>query len=213
MAALSGKVTRRHLIWSLTGIVVLSIIASTPFLLRAVAPDGQNWGELSDISQTYGSLSVLFSGAALLGVIVSLVYQARQSALERAEAQRAVHRELLTMAFEDPELIPCWAPWPQPVTATRWKQLSYINLIYNSWYTDYRLGRSNDKAAREKLAYHFRGQLARIYWEMHADEWREVTRAEGSRRAVRYFQLTTEVYAQAVADRRPAVPASAYLRP
>ncbi|MFI6942573.1 DUF6082 family protein [Streptomyces sp. NPDC050418] len=212
MGRLSDRVTRQHLIWSLTGVAVLSVIASTPFLLVAVAPDGQNWGELSDISQTYGALSVLFSGAALLGVIVSLVYQARLSALERAETQRSVHRELLTMSFGDPDLIPCWPPWPQQVTATRWKQLAYINLIYNSWYTDYRLGRSNEEVARTTLANHFRGQLARTYWEMHVEEWREVTRAEGSRRAVRYFHLTKEAYAQAVADRRPAVRASAYLR-
>lgn len=211
MAGVSRKVTRRELIWVLIGLTILAVIMGTPFLLRSIAPGGMDWGELSDISQTYGALSVLFSDAALLGVIASLVYQGRQSGLESEEAKRAVHRELLQMAMNDPELIPCWDPLAQPVTATQWKQLVYVNLIFNAWYADYRIGRYGEAMARVILATHFRGELARLHWGRFASDWRQLSAAEDTRRGARFIELADEVYRQAVAA-GPAVPVSAYLR-
>jgi hypothetical protein len=55
--------------WWLAGVAAFIVILATPFLLESVAPNGHNWERLSSISQTYSAMSVLFSAAALLGVV------------------------------------------------------------------------------------------------------------------------------------------------
>ncbi|WP_431313324.1 DUF6082 family protein [Streptomyces antnestii] len=65
--------------YSLLGLGLLGLIASTPFVLAALAPGHIDWGKLSDISQAYGAVSVVFSAIALAGVALSLLYQVRQT--------------------------------------------------------------------------------------------------------------------------------------
>ncbi|MFJ2005543.1 DUF6082 family protein [Streptomyces chartreusis] len=180
-----------------------------PVLLKWAAPGDMDWGELSDISQTYGTP---LSAAALLGVIISLAYQARQTTVEREEAQRAGYRELILWSMNDPDLIPCWQPFDTPVTAVRWKQLAYTNLIMNAWRTDYRLRRAGSKATRTLLETHFRGELARAHWENSRATWRRYAVAEGTRRGIRFVDLVDEAYEEATTS-GPAILASSYLAP
>lgn len=202
----------RYLPQILTGVFTAVVIALTPLLLQAVAPASKDWAQLSDISQTYGAISVLFSAAALVGVVASLAYQARQTEIANDEAQRASHRELVLAAINDAHLMVCWEPGPLSMSLQTRKQLWFSNLILHHWYADYRLKRINDGALRVLLAGHFKGEAARRHWLAMADAWREYTTALGDRRAVRFAATVDESYATAVAE-GPPTPSRAYLAP
>ncbi|MGV9702117.1 DUF6082 family protein [Streptomyces sp. NPDC003483] len=108
----------------------------TPLLLQWAAPGGRDWDELSKISQSYSGLSVLFSAAALLGVVASLVHQSHQTEIANEEAQRAAHRQLLLTSLADPELAVCWEPFAVPLSLRERKQVSFANLIVSNWWAD-----------------------------------------------------------------------------
>ncbi|WP_329110747.1 DUF6082 family protein [[Kitasatospora] papulosa] len=201
---------RKILAWVAAGGFTLAVIALTPFLLQAAAPASGDWDRLSDISQTYGALSVLFSAAALLGVAASLVYQARQTAVSTEEAQRSSHRELLLISIENPELLACWEPIPHGVSLQVRKQIWFVNLIVSNWDADYRLKRTNDAEVRLLMNLHFQGEIARLHWHHCGANWRAYSIAVGERRRQRFVDLVDEVYRQSVAAGPPVSAASYY---
>ncbi|MFJ3841849.1 DUF6082 family protein [Streptomyces sp. NPDC090054] len=203
---------RRWAFWSAAAIVALIAIASTPFLLERVVPDGKDWDRLSDVSQTYGAASVFFSAAALLGVVASIAYQARQTNITNQEAQRASHRQLLLVALEHPELRVCWEPMGGVQSEEQARRVLYTNLIVSNWSADYRLRRANERAARVQLEIHFQGESARNHWAVCAATWRRYATAEGDRRGLRFVELMDEIYEQALAT-GPAVPLASYFTP
>lgn len=202
----------RLITWILIAVATAIVIALTPLVLQAAAPASRDWGRLSDISQTYGALSVLFSAAALVGVATSLAHQARQTEIANDEAQRASHRELVLTAINDADLVVCYEPGPQRISLRTRKQLWFSNLILHHWYADYRLKRINDDALRVLLTDHFKGEAARRHWHSYADPWRRYVAALGERRSVQFAVLVDEVYTAAVAE-GPPTPSSAYLAP
>ncbi|MER7171411.1 DUF6082 family protein [Streptomyces mesophilus] len=203
---------RREVAWAGATAAVLAVIVTTPFLLDAVAPDGLDWGRLSDVSQTYGAVSVFLSAAALLGVIASLAYQARQTRIAHEETQRSTHRELILQSINDPDLMPCWEPpVGRPVTRVQSRQILFVNLIVNSWRTDFRLRRTGDAAMTLILDGHFRGEIGRLHWQRNAAGWRAEAVAEGDRRSRRFVELADEAYARAVSAGPPMATADYYL--
>jgi hypothetical protein len=68
------------------------------------------------IGQTYGAVSALITALALGGVVISLLYQARDVAATRSQAIRTSQSGLLRLELEDADLM--WAsgaPWGAPV--------------------------------------------------------------------------------------------------
>lgn len=203
---------RRWAVWSGAGLVALIAILSTPLLLERAAPAGKDWNRLSDVSQTYGAASVFFSAAALLGVVASIAYQARQTSIANQEAQRASHRQLLLVALEHPELRVCWEPMDGVRSESQARKVLYTNLIVSNWSADYRLRRANEQAARVQLEIHFQGEAARDHWVVCAATWRRYATAEGDGRGLRFVELMDEMYEQALVA-GPAVPSASYLTP
>lgn len=199
---------RKVITWVMAGAATLTVIALTPFLLQIAAPGGEDWGRLSNISQTYGALSVLFSAAALLGVAASLVHQSRQTEISTAEAQRASHRQLLLTSIENPELLACWEPVPLGVTLQVRKQVWFANLIVSNWYADYRLKRSNDDEVQFLMSLHFQGEIARLHWHHCGANWRQHSIASDDRRFRRFVAIIDEVYQQSEAAGPPISAAS-----
>jgi hypothetical protein len=191
------------------GLVVL--VAATPFLLRNTAPGGMDWLELAAISQTYAAISVPFSGLALLGVVASLAYQARQVHNDREDSQLAAHRELTMRLLDDPDLLVCWGPPPRPLSATRAKQHAYINLIISFWHADFIVGRLSAPVVTGAAAHLFHGEIGREFWQMQGTNWK-TTAATRGRRSQRFVRLVDEGFTRAEAD-GPAIPASLYHLP
>lgn len=203
---------RRELGWALFGASIVALFLATPFILREAAPSGMNWQKLSNISQTYGGLAVPFSAAALLGAVVSIAHQAKQTRIMHEEAMRSAHRELILRAIDDQALMQCWDPPNGTATFEDTRQAVFCNLIFTKWLTDFRLGRMTYEASRVTLEVHFRGEVARRHWRENREHWRRFAVADGDRRVVRFMSLTDEVYEEALAS-GPPVAASAYFSP
>ncbi|WP_369779697.1 DUF6082 family protein [Streptomyces sp. R33] len=188
---------RRALTWSAVLIVFISGVAATPFLLNLLAPKALDWNRLSDVSQSYGAVSLVISAAALLGVVTSIAFQAKQARLDGEQTFRAAHRELTMLTLSDPALLRCWEPPRIPTTEARWKQLMVTNLIVSMWASDHHLGRLNDNALRVVLRAHFRGEVARAHWENSGPMWRDHMAALEDAPRLRFVEIMDEVYQHA----------------
>ncbi|MFF8426042.1 DUF6082 family protein [Streptomyces sp. NPDC016566] len=181
----------------------------TPFLLQAVAPSNKDWEQLSNISQSYGALSVLFSAAALIGVVASLFHQSRQTDIALEQAIRASHQNVIGMLLNDPALLAGGEPPLMEVTQQEMKQVILANLFMSNWLATYRLNRLTDDALRVLLSGHFRGEIPRRHWEGAGEQWRQLATASKARKEVRFVSIVEEEYRNAVSQ-GPAIPPSSY---
>jgi hypothetical protein len=102
-----------------------------------------NWGELSSVGQTYGAISALISSLALGGVIVSLLYQARDGRTAREQSMRTLQHQLLRMQMDDPVLMDVTgAPWSlhiSPDSGTI-REYLYMHMWFGFWSGSYIMG-------------------------------------------------------------------------
>src|SRR5215813_13517069 len=131
---------RRRLLvrsWLLVALVTIACIAIigtvilSPFALTKLESMSRRWGELSNIGQTYGAISALISSLALGGVIVSLLYQARDGRTAREQSMRSIQHQLITMQMDDPTFMSATgAPWnlPIPAESTSIREYLYIHM-------------------------------------------------------------------------------------
>ncbi|QWA21553.1 DUF6082 family protein [Streptomyces osmaniensis] len=166
---------------------------------------------MSEISQAYGAVSVPLSVAALAGVALSLFYQAQQTRIMRDERDRAVHREMVYLAIEDPKLAACWEPPDSPMTFDRYRQLMYVNLIMGRWNAAYRLGDIDEATLRSLLAQHFRGEIGRLHWAQARTGWLSINVGGRTGRSAEFAKIAEESYRSAIAV-GPAVAANDYFR-
>ncbi|MFF5017131.1 DUF6082 family protein [Streptomyces sp. NPDC001165] len=200
---------RSKLLWGGLAAVTILLILLTPIMLKFALPFEKDWQSLGNASQAYSGLSVIFSGAALLGVAASLLYQAKQTGITNEEAQREAYRQLLLTTLEHPEFMTCWAPPISPRSASTARKLIFTHLIITQWHTEYLLGRANDAAMRSLLERHFQGELAREHWVDRSTLWREFAEAGGNARAIKFADLMDEAYERAMIS-GPPVLSSAY---
>jgi len=199
------------LVYAASLVLAVCVIALTPFALSWIAPDGRRWNELSEISQTYSIVSVPLSAAAVLGVVVSLSYQARQVRLQSEGNDRSTHREMILMALHDPDLALCLEPPPVPMTAQRRRQHMYLNLFFSYWHSQYIVGHMGREEVRAIVSEFFRGELPREFWRLHAPGWRAVEGAAGGEN-IEFVRLIDRLYDEATAE-GPGIPVSDYYIP
>lgn len=125
-----------------------------------------DWPTLTDVGQTYTGIATILSGAALLGVVVSIRQQNRQFEQVRAQSIREIQFGLLQMAMEDNDLASVIAPigWPgrsdhqtyrRSVYRTQW--MRYVEYAYTT-------GDIGDAAARDIV-------LNEIFARQEGREW------------------------------------------
>ncbi|MFF6915694.1 DUF6082 family protein [Streptomyces sp. NPDC012466] len=202
---------RQWAVWTAVTMVILLLILFTPVLLERALVAHDDWERLSAVSQTYGALSVLFSAAALLGVVASLTYQARQTRTASEEAQRSWHRQLLLVTLEHPEFMVCWEPPTTELTMDRARQLMFTHLIVTSWDAEFRLGRVGEQGVRGLLERHFQGECARMHWAGRSNGWRRYVVAAGDARGIRFVELMDEAYEAALAAGPPVLSAAYFV--
>ena len=84
------RFTARLLAVIAVGAGLLSLVLFSPLLLRELTHvKGIDWQQLSNVGQTYGAASAILSGIALVGVVFSLLVQARQAKTERIRVRYA----------------------------------------------------------------------------------------------------------------------------
>lgn len=82
--------------------LVIAIVLLSPALLLLLGNLNVDWNRMSAIGQSYTGAATLLSGAALLGIIVTIRQQATQTAIMQGQATRSFQNELLRMAMTDP---------------------------------------------------------------------------------------------------------------
>ncbi|WP_407938842.1 DUF6082 family protein [Micromonospora rubida] len=75
-------------------------IVLSPFLIGCISDSEIDWFRLADVGQAYGSVSVLVSALALVGIVATSIIQSRQMRIALEYAQREQHALLLRMAME-----------------------------------------------------------------------------------------------------------------
>jgi len=102
-----------------------------------------NWSQLSSIGQTYGAISALLTAMALIGVVASLLFQAREVRLAKEQAIRTFHHELIRMQLDDPlYMAALGAPWDMPIPPEhdQIREFLYIHMWVSFWQTFYVMG-------------------------------------------------------------------------
>jgi hypothetical protein len=201
----------RLLPWCIGSIALLAVTVLAPFIMKWWAPGGLKWGQLSDISQTYGVVSIPLSGAALIGVVWSIVLQSRQLRISSEAEWRSSYRDLTLRVLEDPSLRLCWEPPAEPVTLERMRQDAYMNAIFNSWRADH----ANGTMSAEGVLYYAQlvmgGEIAREFWRNHVHNWASGAETMGHRDR-RFVELVSKALRQADAAGPPARPSAYFLR-
>lgn len=172
-------------------IVAIALIGLSPYGLGLFTGATGHWERLSFIGQTYGAASALLAVLALIGVAMSLVFQARESRAMREHAIRDANTEMLKMAMEDPDYAECWGGNLTAGDPREQRQSMYVNMILTQWEMGYETGTVGETHIRAVAARLFEGRVPWEFW-LRAREIRLKT-AE-SRRAKRFQQMIDEEF-------------------
>jgi hypothetical protein len=193
----------------IASIAFLALVILSPLALRAVAsPFGLNWSNLSNIGQTYGAVSALITALALVGVVISLLYQARDVSAARSQAIRTFQFELLRMELEDADLM--WAsgaPWGTgpPANYRRLRQHIFVHMWLSFWESQFLLKEMSSESVRSAAKELFNGEPAREYWESAGDG--RLASNEGRR--LQFLHIIDEEYRNAIKSSPLATPGRA----
>jgi uncharacterized protein DUF6082 len=161
----------------LAGVGVAALLAR-----RGAAAD---WSKWSDVGQTFGALSSIISGLALVAVVVTARTQFRELSSNHSELRRTaqanhglLHLELLKLAIENPDLARVWPSLVPNLPADIERQYFYANIIYQFHWTSLRSGDHTDEEVMASFRYLFTSQLMRDYWR--AAEYARTSLSPGS---------------------------------
>jgi len=165
----------------LAGVGIAAILSR-----RGAAADWSRW---SDVGQTFGALSSIISGLALVAVVVAARAQYREMQQNRREMEhqrdslighhmelkRAAaanlgrfHLEILKMSIEDPDLAEVWPPLEPGTPAEMNRKYLYANVIYQFQLRVMLEGEYTDDQIATSLRYLFTSPIMRDYWRAAA---------------------------------------------
>lgn len=122
-------------------------------------------GETELYRSDLGAASAIVSVLALVGIVLTLSYQAREAKLAREETRRQAISDLLKMGMDAPDLDECWGPVPSPSDPRTRKQLLYTNMIISEWALSFETGVLPEPRLRAIANEMFQGQVGRNYWQ------------------------------------------------
>jgi len=182
----------------IAAIAFLALIVLSPFALRVLATSfGLDWSNLANIGQTYDAVSALITALALGGVVISLLYQARDVRAARSQAIRTFQFELIRMELEDPDLM--WAsgaPWGMAIPADHrvLRRHLFAHMWLSFWEDQFLLNEMSAKSVRLAVRELFNGNPAREYWESAGDG--RLSSNEG--RILQFLRIVDEEYRSAI---------------
>lgn len=184
-------------------IAILVLVIVSPFALEALAHSKRDWSQLSNIGQTYGAISALLSSLALVGVVVSLLYQARDSQTAHEQVSRTLQHDLLKMELADLSLMNAFgAPYNLRIASdfTSMRQFLFIHMWVSFLAGNYAIGESSKVGVRNFAANElFRSAAGRSYWEAVG----RLQLGDSKGRRNQFFQLLDEEYKKALRHNVP----------
>jgi hypothetical protein len=185
-------------------ILALTLVILSPLALRGLASfERADWTVLGNIGQTYGAVSALLAGLALVGVAFSVGLQVRESRANRLEAGRTRHFELSKIALEDP-LFTQVEPVPDDLDVNTRRLIIYINLQLQFWKMLWDFGELSEVELRRSIAPRlFATPIGQYYWLKFG------LRREGllaaTRSDHRFEGIMNEVYRESVKDKSEVI--------
>ncbi|WP_131101350.1 DUF6082 family protein [Streptomonospora litoralis] len=184
-------------------VAVVGLVGLSPLALGLVRGISGDWEGLSVVGQTYGAASALLAGLALVGVVATLVVQARETRMARELALRDSNSELLRMAMENEEYAECWGANMSATGSKAQRQSMYTNMIVSQWEMAFDSRAVNDEHVRTLARNLFVGPVGWEYW----NRVREVRlHTAGTRRSRRFHRILDEEFQRA--PEPPAAPAA-----
>ncbi|MGK5681645.1 DUF6082 family protein [Actinoplanes sp. URMC 104] len=123
-----------------------------------------DWSRWSDVGQTFGVLSSIISGLALVAVVVTARVQLREMQRSSAAELSMLHLEILKMSINDPQLAEVWPAFRPGLSAESNRQFLYANIIYQFHWTSLKLNRATDEEVLGSMRYLFTSRHIRSYW-------------------------------------------------
>ncbi|MDG4802668.1 DUF6082 family protein [Micromonospora sp. WMMD980] len=177
-------------------LAVLVAVLLTPLGLLWIGDrPGYDWPLLGNVGQAYGAASAILAALALIGVVVSLIVQAREAKAAREQALRALHTDLLKMAIDDPDLLECWGPIEESTDLGWFRKHVYSNLIVTHWQLMWEVDTLSEPHLEVLADQFFKGAAGRRFW---AEARGPRMKAETSRRARRFTLVMDRRYQMAV---------------
>lgn len=194
--------TRRSLLTAFITIILMAIVGlviMSPFALAGIAHFRSDWGQLSNIGQTYGAISAILSALALGGILASLLYQGRDSRIHE-QMTRTFQFELIKLELEDPSLLAATgAPWGVdiPPDSASLRQFLYVQMWVSYLAGNYVTGQLSKSTARQYAALElFHGRAGRSYWA--AVGQRQLANSKGRRN--HFFRILDDEYKKAMSS-------------
>lgn len=123
-----------------------------------------NWATLSNVGQSYGLIGTVLSGAALLGVLVTVSLQRRQTRLSGEQAARQLHFDMMQQAWQDPALLEAIEVVPREQRELA-RQSAYVNFYFMYLRMGYRANSIGLGEIEDLAAHSFSTPAGRYYWE------------------------------------------------
>jgi hypothetical protein len=198
-------VSRRLLVTIVTSglIAIIGMLIFAPSALAELGHFRTDWGQLANIGQTYGAVSALLSSIALGGVVVSLLYQARDSRTAAEQTTRTLQFQLIKMELEDPSLMTIsGAPWDLniPSDSAHIREHLYVQMWVMFWSGNYKNREISEPVARHFARHElFRSRAGRNYWETVGQL--QISHSKG--RLNKFFRFLDDEYKKAVTSGAP----------
>jgi len=146
----------------------------SPLLLTAVERIfSTDWGTLSEVGQSYTGISTLFSVAALMGAVLTIRLQLRQSQVAQEQALRGTQFQLLSLALRDEDLLQTLS-LALPDDTDRQTKRQHVLLTMGLRHLQFLyLTKDLPTAALEETlrSEFFTNQRAREHWARVRDDW------------------------------------------
>lgn len=188
----AGRSWPRAVAWLLTSLIGILLVGAVSVIVggwlldgvESINGDRQEAAERSALGDYFGGVSAVFSGLALLLLVVTLLFQQRELQLQRQElaAQRgelaasrdelhrsaaadlrALHVQLTQMQLDDPTLAEVWNDYPgEPPEVVR--QNLFANLTYSHFLLASQWGEYSDQELLAHARDLVRSPAFQRYW-------------------------------------------------
>jgi Family of unknown function (DUF6082) len=178
-------------------VIAACLLSLAVLLLLRVAPI--DWGELSDVGQSFGGISAVLAAVALVALSWSVGLQIRQTNINLMQSVRQMQFDLVTMALVDPNYARLFLP--ENATADDFKKFKtevYATLQFRYQQYSFVTGELTDAQLRLMLSReYFCFPAFRSHWREIQPYWEKVWRhgREGE-----FVRIATEECAKAEAE-------------
>ncbi len=185
-------------LWEMIAILLAAITFIPISVLLLVVVDKAfpvDWPRLGNIGQALSVVSALLSGGALVGVVMSIRLQARQTQVMQFQSMRAMRLELLRTAMDNEEYLAVWG-YPPSASTAQLRTRAYMSSVFSYYQVSFGLGAFPEAELRLVLTRAFASKDVRTAWR----DIREAYAVEGWPPEFKRFAQIVDETCQQIAE-------------